>query len=718
MDAQVAALARLRDLFLGWSRVPPAGLHTFVSGSFRLGVQSAGSDIDVLFVVRQAAVSREAVFSGFLAHLQGCPDVADVEAVPTARVPVIGVRVLGQEFDVLTCHLPDGAPGEQEEEEEEEEEEEPTEEEEEDEEAHHRGLPSREELLTTYEWMNGLPEPDVLSFNGPRVTELLGARVGRPRLAAFLDALRYVRHWAQQRRVYGNKAGYLGGVNLALMLGHVVLRAAEAAPTSHGLVAAFFSTFARWDPRQPVELEPSTAPCPAWLQHLERIGGPAPAPLRRQDAFTVLSPCFPRFNTTFSASRYTWRVVQDEVRRAASLLERGATAGAAAADVLQAVSMPYLPPPGGRYLRVTVTSSCKVWAGYVKAQARHLVGYLSQEDLGVACFRDLPVWVPRPPDQAAMYIYAPKAEVPRRQAVRGDPDRSLRYFMETHAGGGGVGPPRPPGASVALEFCASADPVALAPFFREAPTPGTLALLQAEEGGPAPTPPPSVPAAAAGGGGGGPSSPSLRELLRPELWRRIADERPPPAGNTVFPCPPCVVEAAAEAESASLAPAVVWCAAGRWLMAGVTAEGHRQVARAWAARVFLSRASRVPGAGCGLVGPQAPTKPVPGAPAGSGAAPETAATCGDPPPGSCPWEGHGGPGRPGLLPSPRSPPTVSRAPKTRPAPGPGRPPQSKGRSCAPAGAGGRADGGSFPAPAGPGSRKVPVYQVRDKGGRA
>ena len=53
------------------------------------------------------------------------------------------------------------------------------------------------------------------SLPGPRVTELLVRMV--PRYDAFKLCLRCVRLWARRRGIYSNKAGFLGGVNWAIL---------------------------------------------------------------------------------------------------------------------------------------------------------------------------------------------------------------------------------------------------------------------------------------------------------------------------------------------------------------------------------------------------------------------------------------------------------------------------------------------------------------------
>ena len=61
----------------------------------------------------------------------------------------------------------------------------------------------------------GLDQASARCLNGPRVTELLVRMV--PRYDAFALCLRCARLWARRRGIYSNKAGFLGGVNWAIL---------------------------------------------------------------------------------------------------------------------------------------------------------------------------------------------------------------------------------------------------------------------------------------------------------------------------------------------------------------------------------------------------------------------------------------------------------------------------------------------------------------------
>ena len=495
---QKTALAALHALFAAWSQQP---FHMFVSGSYRLGVHSNDADIDVLFVTT-AATSRAAVFTGFLSALGTCDQATDIQPIPNARVPIIGVTLHGQEFDILTCHLREAV------------------------------LPAREELLTSYEWMNGLEDACILGFNGPRLTELILQSVPRP--TQFSTALRLLRHWAKCRLVYSNKAGFLGGVNFALMLMYVAQRHPKA--LAHTLVTVFFATFSAWKwsrtrPR-PLRLDEHVQhECPVWLQAYEW------AP-RGSEAMVVLTPCFPRFNTTFTASQLTLGILQQEFQRAAAAATTAASTNWA--DLCSGVEALTTCP---RFIHIAIqapgTAEGRAWQGYVEAQCRYLVEYMSREELAIAEFRYVPVWHTAANPVTGMctkstYVTAADDGKIRTYLIRGTLEQPLAYFVKEHAS---KGPPRPTFSSISARFCARE---ALPPQFLPAAshvystytTGAGAALLQPlaqkrkQSGGQSPFEPPvlrrraAVPMArmhwrlAGGNEGVAPPPPVVRPLLR------------------------------------------------------------------------------------------------------------------------------------------------------------------------------------------------------------
>jgi hypothetical protein len=411
---QSVVLETLHTLFKNWCKQP---FHMFVSGSYRIGVHSEHADIDVLFVTT-SAISRQRVFSEFVPILQTTEHASDVQPIPNARVPIIGMRLMGQEFDILTCHLRV-----------------PT-------------LPRRQDLLLSYEWMNGLEDACILAFNGPRVTELILKSV--PELVPFCAALKFLRYWAKARLVYSNKSGFLGGINFALLLMYIAQRHPFASAAR--LVTLFFQTFAawKWSRSRPLQLDEHLShACPVWLQSFEWTP-------RQMEVMVILTPCFPRFNTSFSASQFTTNILHKEFQRATELLDGGCSRA-----VLQHLcAPPEMLTTCQRFIEISIhtarTLAGKSWAGYVEAQSRFLVEYLSREELAIEEFRSLPIWIETPgtPLVKKMYVTAQDDGKIRTYLVRGTLEQPVSYFLEKHADNG---PVRPLHSTIAVRFCPRAE---------------------------------------------------------------------------------------------------------------------------------------------------------------------------------------------------------------------------------------------------------------------
>jgi len=101
------------------------------------------------------------------------------------------------------------------------------------------------------------------------------------------------------------------------------------------------------------------------------------------------------------------------------------------------------------------------WQGFLESQTRFLLKYLAQEELAIASFRFIPIWLSSNTDTHCVreaYVTADDDGKIRTYAVKGDIHRAFAYFMQTHAC---AGPPQPKAAGLALAFVSAADvPVA------------------------------------------------------------------------------------------------------------------------------------------------------------------------------------------------------------------------------------------------------------------
>ena len=187
-------LSEIREIFRNWvvyiatevmhlpeDEARDAGGELFISGSHRLGVKEPGSDIDTVCVA-PLFCTREHFFTSLKDIFMKHPDVKEFQSVETAAVPVMSFDYRGVSIDFLFARLSTNR------------------------------VPNELNILED-SILRNLDEATEKSLNGPRVTNMIAKLVGDTAYPNFLIVLRCIRLWAKRRGIYGNKLGYLGGVN-------------------------------------------------------------------------------------------------------------------------------------------------------------------------------------------------------------------------------------------------------------------------------------------------------------------------------------------------------------------------------------------------------------------------------------------------------------------------------------------------------------------------
>ena len=238
---------------------PPASLARLcVSGSYRLGVNSPGGDIDAV-VMTPAFVERRHFFGALVSRLRAlCPArVTRLVPVPGARVPIITFSWSGVPVDLLFARLP--LPS----------------------------LPPQLNLVGDDSLLGAVDGGTMLSLNSVRVTELVAALV--PHFGHFVVVLRAVRHWFRSRCMYSNKLGFLGGVNFNILVAFVCRLYPRQTPAK--LLQIFFKVYAKW-----------RWPNPVWLVPPYTHAGMEWCVLWARAFFFLFLFCFLCFSTLFSVS--------------------------------------------------------------------------------------------------------------------------------------------------------------------------------------------------------------------------------------------------------------------------------------------------------------------------------------------------------------------------------------------------------------------------------
>ena len=153
-----------------------AGGQIYTSGSYRLGVNEKGMDIDTICVAPRF-VTRQDFFDGLKAILEDHESVENLVAIEGAMVPIITFDYDELNIDLLFAAVPlDSVP--------------------------------RDFDIDDDNVLRGVDQSTEKSLNGPRVTNMIQKLV--PNYASFLAVLRCIRLWAKRRGLYSNKMGYLG----------------------------------------------------------------------------------------------------------------------------------------------------------------------------------------------------------------------------------------------------------------------------------------------------------------------------------------------------------------------------------------------------------------------------------------------------------------------------------------------------------------------------
>uniref|UniRef100_A0A3P8TF44 polynucleotide adenylyltransferase n=1 Tax=Amphiprion percula TaxID=161767 RepID=A0A3P8TF44_AMPPE len=179
-------------------------------GSYHLGVDSKGADIDAL-CVGPGFLDRKDFFTSFFEKLKAQEEVKDIRAIEQTYVPVIKLTYEGIEMDLVFGRLAQ------------------------------RSVPEKLNLLDD-RYVLGLDKRCIRSLNGYRVTEEILQHV--PNVHNFRIALRVIKLWAKQRNIYSNLLGFLGGVSWAILVARICQMYPNATPAT--LVIKFFKVYSTW----------------------------------------------------------------------------------------------------------------------------------------------------------------------------------------------------------------------------------------------------------------------------------------------------------------------------------------------------------------------------------------------------------------------------------------------------------------------------------------
>eukprot|EP01117_Protostelium_nocturnum_P009220 TRINITY_DN3300_c0_g1_i2.p1 TRINITY_DN3300_c0_g1~~TRINITY_DN3300_c0_g1_i2.p1 ORF type:complete len:633 (+),score=239.40 TRINITY_DN3300_c0_g1_i2:169-1899(+) len=257
-----------------------AGSKVFTFGSYRLGVHSAGTDIDTL-CIGPNHVERSDFFTTLFEMLEKHKDVTKLTRVVDAHVPVMNMKFGGIEIDLLYAKLALMV------------------------------VPEDFDLLDMNN-LKGLDEKSILSLNGCRVTDQVLKLV--PNINNFRICLRFIKLWAKKRGIYSNVLGYLGGVSWALLMAKICQMYPNAAASA--LIIRFFKVYKGWKFPNPVMLNA--------IQDYNitgmKVWNPKMNPKDRSHLMPVITPAYPAMNSTYNVSESTLNLLKAEFSRGTDIV--------------------------------------------------------------------------------------------------------------------------------------------------------------------------------------------------------------------------------------------------------------------------------------------------------------------------------------------------------------------------------------------------------------
>ncbi|KAK0718248.1 hypothetical protein B0T26DRAFT_647738 [Lasiosphaeria miniovina] len=262
-------------------------------GSYALGVWTAASDMDVLCIGQLSANTFFALATQRLRKAAATTHSHDMRILRRVKAhsgTMLELEVLGIKMDLQYC--PAGAVAE--------------------------SWPAALRLPSTNPvW--SLSASTLAKLKAARDADYLARSV--PDRVAFRAAHRFVKTWARSRGIYAARFGFLGGVQVSILLARVCkLLAQQQQPSSRetlpvgDILVSFFQHYATFDWATQMVFDP--------LFH--RYFGARPQPPYSRNAarepLAILGYFPPALNTAHAASVPSTRTIADEFRRAAALL--------------------------------------------------------------------------------------------------------------------------------------------------------------------------------------------------------------------------------------------------------------------------------------------------------------------------------------------------------------------------------------------------------------
>jgi poly(A) polymerase len=228
----------------------------------------------------------------------------------------------------------------------------------------------------------GLDEATEKSLNGPRVTNMIFRLVGEKTFPNFLIVLRCIRKWAKRRGLYGNKLGYLGGINCNIMVAFICQLYPNANPST--LLYRFFQRYKDWNWPEPIMLNNIQQNPPGSLITDERAVWSQRN--NAKDLMPLITPAYPAMNSAFNVNIHSFEVMTSEIKRGLEVITRIMASKSPNWEELFA--------PSDFFIKYTHYLACHIvgtgdnldsrsWTGFVESRIRRLTQYPYLETLPI-----------------------------------------------------------------------------------------------------------------------------------------------------------------------------------------------------------------------------------------------------------------------------------------------------------------------------------------------
>uniref|UniRef100_A0A6B2KX97 polynucleotide adenylyltransferase n=1 Tax=Arcella intermedia TaxID=1963864 RepID=A0A6B2KX97_9EUKA len=252
-----------------------SGAKIFTFGSYRLGVNPPGSDIDTLCVFPRH-VERKDFFETLYTIFKNHADVANLTAVPDAYVPVMKLYFENVQIDLLCSRLSLSI------------------------------IPEDFDLLDPNNLRN-IDDQSIRSLNGCRVADQIMRLV--PSIPNFRTTLICIKKWAQARGVYSNVMGFLGGIAWALLTARICQLYPNSVPST--LVSRFFRIYTQWKWPSPILLTAIEEGGPL----SQKVWNPRINHKDKAHLMPIITPAYPSMNSTHNVSESTKKILLKEFQR-------------------------------------------------------------------------------------------------------------------------------------------------------------------------------------------------------------------------------------------------------------------------------------------------------------------------------------------------------------------------------------------------------------------